>query len=323
MTTTPYETLRFKTDDEWRLARTTGIGGSDVAAALGLSSYKSPFMLWQEKTGRTETPDISDKPSVEWGVRLEAVVADKFAENHPTWKIRRKNATLASRTRPWARANVDRIIIDENGHKGILEIKTAGAWRAEDWAQGVPDYYLPQPTHYLSVTGFDFMCVAVLIGGQDYREYHFARDDGTIAAQDAKVDAFWHDYVEADVEPPLTGIDAEMDLFKTKTLPKTDVIDLPPLPDVEELTRVKDEISDLTKRRKQIEATLLHMMGDHQQATCGEWNLTARQTDRTSVDYARYAKDHPGCFDDCTSTKHVFGGLFVSKPKQKGDSNDY
>jgi predicted phage-related endonuclease len=41
--------------------RRTGIGGSDVAAVLGISRYKSAFQLWQEKTGQVQPEDISEQ----------------------------------------------------------------------------------------------------------------------------------------------------------------------------------------------------------------------------------------------------------------------
>ena len=37
---------------EWLAFRRTGIGGSDAAAILGLSSFTSNVEVWEEKTGR-------------------------------------------------------------------------------------------------------------------------------------------------------------------------------------------------------------------------------------------------------------------------------
>lgn len=38
--------------EEWLALRRQGIGGSDVAAILGLSKFKTQQELWMEKTGR-------------------------------------------------------------------------------------------------------------------------------------------------------------------------------------------------------------------------------------------------------------------------------
>ena len=40
--------------DEWLRYRNMGIGGSDVAALLGISKWKSALELWLEKTGQTD-----------------------------------------------------------------------------------------------------------------------------------------------------------------------------------------------------------------------------------------------------------------------------
>ena len=66
--------------EAWLQIRMRGIGSSDAAVAVGLSPYKSALSLWLEKTGRRESEDISDKPAVFWGTRLEALIADVYAE---------------------------------------------------------------------------------------------------------------------------------------------------------------------------------------------------------------------------------------------------
>jgi len=53
--------------EEWLEERKNGIGGSDAATILGLNPYKTNIDLWEEKTGRKEAIDISDKPYVKYG----------------------------------------------------------------------------------------------------------------------------------------------------------------------------------------------------------------------------------------------------------------
>ena len=38
--------------EEWLAARADGLGGSEVAAVLGLSPFESRFSLWHRKAGR-------------------------------------------------------------------------------------------------------------------------------------------------------------------------------------------------------------------------------------------------------------------------------
>ena len=72
---------------QWVEARKNGIGGSDVASIMGINKYSSPLSVWLIKTGREPSPDLSGNQAAEWGNRLEDVVADKFAEEHPELKV--------------------------------------------------------------------------------------------------------------------------------------------------------------------------------------------------------------------------------------------
>lgn len=38
----------------WLKSRKAGVGGSDMSTILGLNSFKTPYELWLEKTGRVE-----------------------------------------------------------------------------------------------------------------------------------------------------------------------------------------------------------------------------------------------------------------------------
>lgn len=52
---------------EWLEFRKTGIGGSDAAAILGLSPFKTNVEVWEEKVGLRVSDDISDSPQVKYG----------------------------------------------------------------------------------------------------------------------------------------------------------------------------------------------------------------------------------------------------------------
>lgn len=190
---------------EWLEVRRSGIGGSDVAAVMGLSPWCGPYEVWCRKTGLVEVPDIGGSPAVRWGHLLEGVVADEYARAHPDQRVVNPRGVMRSVERPWAQASLDRIARDPVRGWGVLEVKTAGMHSARMWDGGVPLHYLTQVQHYLDVTGYGWAVVAVLIGGQDYREYEVAPDRRDMGAIRSDVDLFWHCNVEAGVEPP-TGV---------------------------------------------------------------------------------------------------------------------
>src|ERR1700751_3742203 len=83
--------------EDWLSVRKNGIGGSDAAAAVGLSPYLSPLELWLIKTGRDANlprPDPQDTTEpVYWGALLEPIVAASYTKQTRN-RVRRINAVL-------------------------------------------------------------------------------------------------------------------------------------------------------------------------------------------------------------------------------------
>ena len=43
--------VQYSSEEEWLKLRHDGIGGSDAAAVMGISKYKSPLKVYKEKLG--------------------------------------------------------------------------------------------------------------------------------------------------------------------------------------------------------------------------------------------------------------------------------
>lgn len=266
----PYKETRFKGSPEevnaqWLEARKGGIGGSDAAAVLGMSKYSTPITVWQEKVGMVEPADLSENESVHWGKVLEDVVAREFAERHPDMKVRRLNAMLWSREHPWMFASVDRVLTDAKGRKGVLEIKTCDARLVDDWADDVPDYYVPQPTHYLAVTGFEFFAVAVLIGGNRYVEYFHERDEEDVKALVRCEGEFWRSFVIGGSMPPVTASKADSAaLHGMFPDPSDEYLQLLPedVPEIEEMQQVSERCRELEGRKRELGNRIKERIGE-------------------------------------------------------------
>lgn len=321
--TKPYTEIRFtgtpeEINKQWVEARKNGIGGSDVASIMGLNKYSSPLNVWLVKTGREESPDLSDNQAVEWGNRLEDVVADKFADEHPELQVRRRNATMVSIKRPWAFANIDRWVTDGKGNVGILEVKTVGMRRAADWDSGVPLYYLTQVMHYMSVTGYQYAWVAVLIGGQEFREYYIERDEQDIQAIDDAVDTFWRDFVETDTAPALIGNDPEANaLLSQHSDPSTEFIAMldEDVSMLDELQEIKDQMDDLKRRKTLIENQIKDLIGDNKGIETETKRITWVRSTRSSFDKKAFDAAHPGITNDYMKTSVTNGGIRISVKK--------
>jgi putative phage-type endonuclease len=156
---------------EWHAARMAGVGGSEIAAVMGLSPYESRFSLWHRKRGHLGP--VEENPQMYWGRKLEPPVCDEFASRRPTWRIVAA-PTFAGTGRPWQIANPDRLIVDQFGVPvEIFEAKTARddeGW-GEEGTDEIPVHYRAQCIWYLDTLDLTRCHVGVLIGGSDYREY--------------------------------------------------------------------------------------------------------------------------------------------------------
>ena len=73
---------------------------------------------------------------------------------------------------PFIFATLDGELTDQNGRKGILEIKTTEIRRSIDWKKWsgqIPDYYYAQVVHQLLSTGYEFAILKARI--REHSEY--------------------------------------------------------------------------------------------------------------------------------------------------------
>ncbi|MCR8574731.1 YqaJ viral recombinase family protein [Streptomyces sp. Isolate_219] len=151
--------------DEWHAARWRGIGGSEIAAVLGISPYESRFSLWHRKQGLIEP--VAESEEMYWGKVHEPGICARFAELHPEHPLN-VAPTYAAGARRWQIANPDRIWGPD-----LLEAKTART--ADGWGEPgtdeIPVHYRAQCLQYLDVLQRRRCHLAVLIAGSEYREY--------------------------------------------------------------------------------------------------------------------------------------------------------
>lgn len=154
---------------DWHAARAAGIGGSEIAAVMGISPYESRFSLWHRKQGLIAPVEESEE--MFWGKVHEPGIAARFASLHP-WLVK-PEPTYARHERPWQIANPDRQVYRTDRPNELLEIKTARddhGW-GRTGTDDIPVHYRAQCLWYLDVTGARVCHVAVLIAGSEYREY--------------------------------------------------------------------------------------------------------------------------------------------------------
>ena len=303
--------------EAWLDQRRKGVGGSDVAAIMGLSPYRGAYEVWAEKSGLIEAPDISDKPAVIWGNILEPVVGEHYAENHPDREVRRLNAVCQSIERPWAQASLDYEVKDPELGWGVLEMKTAGQRSEGKWDDGVPLFYQTQVAHYLSVTGRSFADVAVLIGGQDYREYRLMRDEDDIRAVERAVDEFWQ-RVQTGDEPPIDGSPGEAEaLLKRHQTSDGEVWDCGDMPrEVADYIYYKETADAAKERLAKASNALKQLIGDRKGIKCPDYIVTWPRGTKKTFDSKRFMEDHPDLYEQYAKAVPSNFGIRIKERKK-------
>jgi putative phage-type endonuclease len=202
--------------EQWLTVRRTGIGGSEVAAVLGMSKYASPLEIYLDKVGelpldRPQHPDLEE--AAFWGLAHEPTIARVFAERSGL-RVVEGPGTLAHVERHWMLANVDRFVLDEDeaAPSSLLEIKTRSAYQLDEWLLSVPDGPALQTHWYLAVTGYRHAHVAALLGGNRLRIHRVERDEGLVEHLVALLGEFWQGVL--DHRPPaVDGSEATEELL--------------------------------------------------------------------------------------------------------------
>ena len=194
----------FNSREEWLEGRKAipGIGASEAAAILGLSNWKSPVLLWEEKTGKRMPKDISDNAHVAYGTKAEDHIRALFMLKHQEYRLTHRPYDFVYQSeRPWLRSTLDGELTEiATGEKGHLEVKSAlcdsrADWEA--WNGRVPDHYLVQLEHQFLSTGWSFCWLAAELlrrdGSSVLRNYFFLREDyrEDLEYLLGKEEAFW------------------------------------------------------------------------------------------------------------------------------------
>lgn len=208
------EVYEYANDDDWHTLREKRIGGSDVGAILGVNPYKSIIDVYIDKT---EGSTFKGNNATHWGHMLESTIIKEFASRHKELQVFDAPFSIVDN---FLIANLDAVLRDkENGNFGVLEIKTTSLWNKKEWEEDtIPQSYYAQVQHYLMLSGYKFAYVAVLIGGQEYKEFKVERSEEDIALIREKATEFYKENILKQIPPMPDGSDAYMNYLKKKAL---------------------------------------------------------------------------------------------------------
>jgi len=311
-----FSTVKQEDDEQgWLAARTNGIGGSDVGPICGVSPFTSARQIYLNKTGQFPDGVKQDSAASErmhFGHMLEPIVADEYAHrelceggSHPDLHLVTTDATLQSLETPWALANVDRLIVDENNvAQGILECKTTSEYANDEWENGeILTTYIYQLNWYLYVTGLKWGAFACLVGGNKFYTYEMVRNDELI--HDIllpKTKEFWEENVKKLIEPELQASDTTFvnevykDVVKASEISFTD-------DGFNELAKTayscKQKIKELEAILDEAQNRMKDRMQDHEIAYCADFTVKWSPRVQHRVDPALLKAMYPKAYADC------------------------
>ena len=160
------------------------IGGSDIAAILGVSKWKTPYALWCEKMGQASETVTQEKEKIfSRGKRLEPYIVQMVADDYGMVATDR-NWIYTDQEHDFFRCEVD-VEFGEYENRENGEIKTVHPFASREWGEELTDdlplAYVAQCQWGLMVTEREVCHVFALIG-DDLRRYKVTRDERVIEA---------------------------------------------------------------------------------------------------------------------------------------------
>lgn len=237
--------------EEWLTARRAGIGGSDVAAILGVDPDRGPLKVWYEKAGYEEP----ETERMRWGKRLEQAIAEGFEEETGLGTVV-PAGTFAHLDHPWAVANPDRWAVEDGVILGPVELKNKGEFVADKWEEvdEAPHQPATQAHWYRGVAGHTRgSWVVALVGGNRLRVFFQPTSEELTAEMFRLAGDWWQRHIVEGVRPKADGLKRTSDflaaLYDVKAEEVTEV-------EVTEARALRLKYASLSDQAKALDAQL-------------------------------------------------------------------
>jgi putative phage-type endonuclease len=314
--------LRKMTYDQWLQARLNSIGGSEAAAACGLSRWKSQLELFCEKRGlvKHEKKDAASEERMHFGKILEPIIRKEFGIRIGH-EVKELPYMLRSKAYPWMHSNIDGYFLNENG-VNLVEIKTTSSYGESEWTgdSDCPPEYLVQCAHYMACLGSCIKrCYLVaLIGGNHLVWKVIERDDELINNVIILEKQFWS-HVQNGIAPKVKAKDSD---FLSSIYPRSTakVATLPP----EAADWIKDyqtatKAMDIAKTAKEAaEAKIKAALKDADTAMVGGYKVswkssTSNRLNGDKVKAILTSEQLKSCTTSTTSRRFVISQVKTKK----------
>lgn len=276
--------IRPKDRAEWLDVRKSGIGSSEVATIVGLNPWETPYQLWRRKLGLD--PAKEENFAMRAGHYLEDAVS-MFWHDETGCEVIKSSAgdwIIRDNDRPYLQVSPDRTywLKDQphnNENKGILECKTTQKSIDGD---DIPKHWFCQVQYQLGVAGYQQGSLAWLCSGREfgYKDIAFVPDFYDWLT--AEVEKFWKDNILGKQEPNAASVEDVLLKYNRHTNGKVVEVDDELFGVYEDLKLLKDELSQLEERKKELEDKLKMSFGDAEAISYGGQTLATWKAPKPS-----------------------------------------
>lgn len=314
-------------EEEWLAWRRKGIGGSDAAAIMGISPFRTARDIYYDKLN-IAPQDSSEENwvALKMGHLLEDLVAEIFSRKTglEIFQIKRM---FQHPLHPFMLADVDYFVSLPDGGTAILEIKTTNYNARSNWWQDgeeiVPPYYEAQGRHYMAVMNLDEVFYCCLYGNNEDEVIirHISRDRTYESELIFLEECFWQEHVLAKIPPDYTEdgdlIQESLKRFsppadrlaETVSLSVDGKQRLEQYLALQERKSAVDKVSTtLDKEMKRLRALIAEEMGPSCTAFCnigdGQYKISYNPVHRTEVKkegLLRLQTLYPDAYQQCVS----------------------
>ena len=283
-----------------KLIRLDKVTCSQIGNIIGCG-YGTQYEAYRAIKGLSE---IKETEKMEWGNRLELEVAKKCSEVHNVFILRNNETVIKD---GWICGTPDFYVVRDGKNEG-LEVKTASEFMKKEWGDGdeIPLQYYLQCVGYMYLTGFEVWNLAVLIGGQTYRDYAIKRDLEREAKIITKLRQWYDTHIVKGVEPEmtLTDVQARYNESQSSVVEADDHISMC----VEQIRELKQKENVLKAQQEELKAVVMTYMKDHDTLIAnGKKAVTWKTQSRKSLDTKAMAKDFGDLSQyEKTTTSRIF-----------------
>tara|TARA_R110000803_G_scaffold42213_1_gene90640 strand:- start:492 stop:1307 length:816 start_codon:yes stop_codon:yes gene_type:complete len=195
------------------------IGGSDAVKIMNGDWIE----LWEIKTGRMESPDLSKNLAVQMGILTEDFNISWFEQEYNKTVVSQQYEILRGGTvgddMPPLKGTLDGLV---KRYNDIIECKHTNAFNN---MEKVMSYYMPQVQLYMYLAKANGCYLSVFFGNSKWECNYISYDDSYMTTVLDMIKDFWS-YVKKDEEPPYalnTGIvQATQDKIPVENMIKRD-----------------------------------------------------------------------------------------------------